>query len=88
MAKAALNMLTRTSGGDLKRRGIFMTSVDTGWFTDERPYKIARKLNFEPPIDEIDAASRVLHPVYQALRRPGDTPLHSVFLKDYQVAPW
>jgi NAD(P)-dependent dehydrogenase (short-subunit alcohol dehydrogenase family) len=34
MAKAALNMLTHTSG-TLAKDGIFMNAVDTGWVTDE-----------------------------------------------------
>ncbi len=38
MAKAALNMLTRTSATELATDGILMTSVDTGWITDERPH--------------------------------------------------
>src|SRR3546814_14939569 len=39
MAKAALNMLTRTSAREmLESDGILMTSVDTGWITDERPH--------------------------------------------------
>ena len=37
MAKAALNMMTRTSAPDYARDGIFMNSVDTGWVTDEDP---------------------------------------------------
>src|SRR5262249_55251469 len=37
MAKAALNMLTRTSAVDFARDGIYMNSVDTGWVTDEDP---------------------------------------------------
>jgi NAD(P)-dependent dehydrogenase (short-subunit alcohol dehydrogenase family) len=36
MAKAALNMLTHTSG-TLAKDGIFMNAVDTGWVTDEDP---------------------------------------------------
>jgi NAD(P)-dependent dehydrogenase (short-subunit alcohol dehydrogenase family) len=39
MAKAALNMLTRTSAREmLEQDGILMTAVDTGWITDERPH--------------------------------------------------
>jgi NAD(P)-dependent dehydrogenase (short-subunit alcohol dehydrogenase family) len=41
MAKAALNMMTRTSAADYKKSGIFMNSVDTGWVTDEDPAEIA-----------------------------------------------
>ncbi len=39
MAKAALNMLTRTSAGEMfETDKILMTAVDTGWITDERPH--------------------------------------------------
>ena len=39
MAKAALNMMTRTSAQEmLDADGILMTAVDTGWITDERPH--------------------------------------------------
>ena len=37
MAKAALNMMTRTSAADYYNDGIHMNSVDTGWVTDEDP---------------------------------------------------
>jgi NAD(P)-dependent dehydrogenase (short-subunit alcohol dehydrogenase family) len=35
MAKAALNMMTRTSAADFVKQGIHMNAVDTGWVTDE-----------------------------------------------------
>ena len=37
MAKAALNMMTRTSALDFVKDGIHMNAVDTGWVTDEDP---------------------------------------------------
>ena len=37
MAKAALNMMTRTSAPDFVKDGIHMNAVDTGWVTDEDP---------------------------------------------------
>jgi len=69
MAKAALNMMTRTSAEDLaKKNRIFMNSVDTGWINDENPLERASKTaennNFQTPIDEIDAAARILDPVF------------------------
>mmetsp|Transcript_35621 Transcript_35621/g.65249 ORF Transcript_35621/g.65249 Transcript_35621/m.65249 type:complete len:531 (-) Transcript_35621:52-1644(-) len=67
MAKAALNMMTRTSASDLAKNGnIFVTSVDTGWINDESPYTEAVKRaqdGFQTPLDEIDAAARVLDPI-------------------------
>ena len=52
MAKAALNMMTRTSAPDYVRDGIHMNAVDTGWVTDEDPaVHAARKAEagFAPP---------------------------------------
>ena len=37
MAKAALNMMTRTAATDYQGDGIHMNAVDTGWVTDEDP---------------------------------------------------
>ncbi len=48
MAKAALNMMTRTSAADYVRDGIHMNSVDTGWVTDEDPID-ARRAQAEGP---------------------------------------
>lgn len=69
MAKAALNMLTRTSSEDLaKRHRVYMNSVDTGWINDENPLekasKIAETNMFQTPIDEIDAAARVVDQIF------------------------
>lgn len=68
MAKAAMNMMTRTSAEDLARAsGIYMNSVDTGWINDENPLptaqNIATRHGFQTPIDEVDAAARILDPV-------------------------
>jgi NAD(P)-dependent dehydrogenase (short-subunit alcohol dehydrogenase family) len=72
MAKAALNMMTRTSAQDYMKDQIFMTAVDTGWINDEKPIDLAmkheEKHNFQTPLDEIDAASRVLDPVICPLK--------------------
>jgi len=66
MAKAALNMLTRTAAMSYALDRIYMNSVDTGWIHDENPlekvHEVA-KTNFQTPIDEIDAAARILDPV-------------------------
>lgn len=73
MAKAALNMLTRTSSEDLaKQHGIYMNSVDTGWINDENPLERASKTAetnlFQTPIDEIDAAARILDPIFIGIK--------------------
>ncbi|CAK9021398.1 Uncharacterized protein R665 [Durusdinium trenchii] len=71
MAKAALNMMTRTCAEDLAVSGIYMNSVDTGWINDENPLftaqRIAEDHNFQTPIDEIDAAARIVDPVLTGL---------------------
>ncbi|MGH9273329.1 MAG: SDR family NAD(P)-dependent oxidoreductase, partial [Acidimicrobiales bacterium] len=43
MAKAALNMMTRTSAAEYHADGIHMNSVDTGWVSDEDPVHIAEQ---------------------------------------------
>ena len=91
MAKAALNMMTRTSAADLARKHrIFMTAVDTGWINDENPRdkaaRIAEEHGFQTPLDEIDAAARVLHPIFAGVRT--GEPLFGVFLKDYAETEW
>ncbi|WTW92783.1 SDR family oxidoreductase [Streptomycetaceae bacterium NBC_01309] len=91
MAKAALNMLTRTSAEDLARHGVYMTSVDTGWITDEKPFpdreRVARA-GFRTPLDIVDGAARVYDPVVRGEQEPGAEPPFGCFLKDYAVAPW
>jgi NAD(P)-dependent dehydrogenase (short-subunit alcohol dehydrogenase family) len=89
MAKAALNMLTRTSSKEmLETDGILMTSVDTGWITDERPHPTKVRLaeeGFLAPLDLVDGAARVYDPI---VRGEAGEDLHGVFLKDYTPAAW
>jgi NAD(P)-dependent dehydrogenase (short-subunit alcohol dehydrogenase family) len=89
MAKAALNMLTRTSAKELlERDGILMTAVDTGWITDERPHPTKMRLaseGFHAPLDLVDGAARVYDPI---VRGEAGEDVHGVFLKDYAPAPW
>jgi NAD(P)-dependent dehydrogenase (short-subunit alcohol dehydrogenase family) len=89
MAKAALNMMTRTSAPDFVKDGIHMNAVDTGWVTDEDPAAhAARKaeLGFAPPLDIIDGAARIVDPIF-AGRLTGEH-VWGQFLKDYKPAPW
>ena len=89
MSKAALNMLTRTSAGEmLETDGILMTAVDTGWITDERPHTTKVRLaeeGFKAPLDLVDGAARVYDPI---VRGEAGEDVHGVFLKDYAVSPW
>jgi NAD(P)-dependent dehydrogenase (short-subunit alcohol dehydrogenase family) len=94
MAKAALNMMTRTSSEDLaKKHRIFMNSVDTGWINDENPLEKANKTanvnNFQTPIDEIDAAARILDPIFSGVNGDADMKKdYGKFLKDYRETEW
>jgi len=89
MAKAALNMMTRTSAVDFVKDGIHMNAVDTGWVTDEDPVvHAARKAasGFSPPLDIIDGAARIVDPIFAG--RLHGTHVWGQFLKDYKPAPW
>ncbi|MFJ9691711.1 SDR family NAD(P)-dependent oxidoreductase [Kitasatospora sp. NPDC101183] len=88
MAKAALNMLTRTSAADLATRGVHLCAVDTGWITDENPAPAKARIadrGFRTPLDIVDGAARVYDPI---VRGEAGDPQSGVFLKDYRVADW
>nr|WP_205677983.1 SDR family NAD(P)-dependent oxidoreductase [Arthrobacter silviterrae] len=89
MAKAALNMLTRTSAQEMfDADGILMTAVDTGWITDERPHYTKVRLaeeGFHAPLDLVDGAARVYDPI--VMGESGEDQF-GVFLKDYRQSPW
>ena len=90
MAKASLNMMTRTSALDCVQDGIHMNSVDTGWVTDEDPMVHAdhkREMHdFHPPLDIVDGAARIVDPIFHGL----STGEHvwGQFLKDYKITDW
>jgi NAD(P)-dependent dehydrogenase (short-subunit alcohol dehydrogenase family) len=91
MAKAALNMLTRTAAADYAEENIFMNSVDTGWITNENPYlksqRMEKEQDFYPPLDVIDGMARIYDPIVTGINLP-ETPLFGHFLKDYFPYPW
>ena len=90
MAKAALNMMTRTSATDYHNDGIHMNSVDTGWVTDEDPIEIAaRKVveeRFHPPLDIVDGAARIVDPIIHGIN--SGEHVWGQFLKDYTPTDW
>ena len=89
MAKAALNMLTRTSAAEMfETDGILMTAVDTGWITDERPHQEKLRIAAEgwhAPLDLVDGAARVYDPI---VRGEAGEDLYGCFVKDYEPSPW
>ncbi len=90
MAKAALNMMTRTAAEDYHADGIHMNAVDTGWVTDEDPFEIAQRKTaehrFHPPLDIVDGAARICDPIIDGVNT--GRHVHGQFLKDYRPTDW
>ncbi len=90
MAKAALNMMTLTSAPDYAKDGVWMNAVDTGWVTDEDPlvHSLRKQAvhDFEPPLDVVDGAARILDPLFTGLN--AGTHASGKFFKDYKPAAW
>jgi NAD(P)-dependent dehydrogenase (short-subunit alcohol dehydrogenase family) len=81
IAKAGLNMFTRTCGADFKKHGIILASCDTGYCTDEHPFNPTRPAG-ATPLSVDDGAVRVLDPIFTKSTQSG------VLYKDFAVHPW
>lgn len=89
MAKASLNMMTRTAADDFVRDRIYMNAVDTGWITDENPHDKAAEIaatGFQTPIDEQEASSRIVDPIFSSIA--DGVKEYGKFYKDYGHSEW
>ncbi|MGD1922289.1 MAG: SDR family NAD(P)-dependent oxidoreductase, partial [Pleurocapsa sp.] len=90
MAKAALNMMTRTVAADYAKDRIYMNSVDTGLITNENPYPLTTHLQdnkgFYPPLDNIDGMARIYDPIVRVINH--NELIYGQFLKDYESYSW
>jgi NAD(P)-dependent dehydrogenase (short-subunit alcohol dehydrogenase family) len=89
MAKAALNMMVRTSAAEFAADRVFLTAVDPGWFSVQQAAPAAERLEaagVRVPLDAEDAAARILDPVFTGIET--GSPASGVLFKDYRVVPW
>jgi NAD(P)-dependent dehydrogenase (short-subunit alcohol dehydrogenase family) len=89
MTKAALNMLTRTSAQEYANDQIFINSVDVGWVSTGVSEKVRQK-QFEagqiPPLDPVDGAARIIHPIHEAVTN--QRFLFGHLIKNYKIVDW
>lgn len=89
MTKAALNMLTKTSGKAYEDMSIYMYAVDVGWISTGAKEALRKKQfneGYIPPLDSVDGAARIIHPIFEALK--GNTILVGTLLKNYTIEDW
>lgn len=88
MTKAALNMMTLTSGKEFADEHIYMSAVDVGWISTGAKEEL-RKKQFEqgyiPPLDSVDGAARILHPIIEGSK---GNYYFGVLLKNYKINNW
>ncbi len=88
MAKAALNMLVRTSAAEFAADRVFLNAVDPGWFSVQSAAPAADRFASQGgriPLDAIDAAARILDPVFAGIE--SGRPATGVLFKDYREVP-
>lgn len=89
MAKAALNMMVRTSAAEFAAERVFLTAVDPGWFSVQAAAPAAARFAADGgrvPLDAADAAARILDPVFAGIA--SGRPASGVLFKDYREVPW
>ena len=89
MAKASMNMMTRTLAEDYARHKIYVNSVDPGWVSFQHPtaqIEAMQARGIVPPFDGEDAAARVCDPIFMALN--GIAPARGELFKDYEAVTW
>ncbi|WP_196885454.1 SDR family oxidoreductase [Aureivirga sp. CE67] len=89
MTKASLNMLTRTSGLEYIEKNIYMNAVDVGWVSTGAIEPLRKKqfeIGYIPPLDSVDGAARILHPIIDILNK--NSNIAAVMLKNYKIADW
>ena len=95
MAKAALNMITRTCAKYFEKEGIYMTSADPGWVShmneinkifDDETKKYSEMEMACVPLDELDGAMRILHPIIEGIKNKNY--YSGILLKDYVKSKW
>ena len=89
MTKAALNMMTLTAAKTFEKEAIYMNAVDVGWISTGANESL-RKKQFEkgyiPPLDPVDGASRIFHPIYE--NEKNNTIFTGKLLKNYRIVDW
>lgn len=89
MAKASLNMMTRTCAKEYAKHKIFMNAVDPGWVSFLHPHPqvlTMQERGVQPPFDTIDAAARICDPIYAGVNE--GRYVYGKLFKDYADSPW
>lgn len=89
MTKAALNMLTRTSAKEYQKHNILMSAVDVGWVSTGAKEALRQKqfeAGYIPPLDSVDGASRIMHPIIEAIEN--NHLIYGTLVKNYKEEAW
>ncbi|MCU0543348.1 MAG: SDR family NAD(P)-dependent oxidoreductase [Oscillatoriaceae cyanobacterium Prado104] len=89
MAKAALNMMTRTCAKEYAKHKIYMNAVDPGWISFQHPHPqvlTMQQKGVQPPFDVIDAAARICDPIYMGVNEGRN--VYGKLFKDYADTQW